>query len=144
MNRRHRDLDQLGRNLGLGGLVLRTLHHEVVTSVSACPHRPAEVHIPAGQARQLQRHMLGDVAEVGPARHRFGEAAGATGRAVVIGETGQGRGQPPGEARVVGGLPARQLVELDPGDADRLGGEDVRSAQMTQVFQAHVTLLGWC
>ncbi len=58
----------------------------------------------------------------------------------MIGETGQDRGQPVGEAGVIGGLPAGQLVELDPGEADRLGGEDVRSAQMTQVFQAHVTL----
>ncbi len=84
--------------------------------------------------------MLGDVPEVGPARHRLGKPAGAPGRAVMIGQTRQDRGQPVGEAGVIGGRPAGQLVELDPGEADRLGGEDVRSAQMTQVVQAHVTL----
>jgi hypothetical protein len=85
--------------------------------------------------------MLGDVPEVGAARHLLGEPARAPGGTVMLGQPGERRGQPLGEARVVGGLPAGQLVQLDARTADRLVGEDVRSAQITQVFQAHVTLL---
>jgi hypothetical protein len=98
------------------------------------------VHVAAGQAGQLQRHMLGHVTEVGAARHRSQEPARLPGRAVMFFEPGQHRSEPLREGREVCGFLAGQFVKLDPRQADGLGAEDVRPAQMTQVFQAHVTL----
>ena len=140
LDRGYGELQQVGGHRGLRGLVLRALGHHVVAAVRPRPHGPAQVHVAAGQAGQLQRHVLGDVAEVGAPGHRLQKPAGAPGRAVVLGQPGQGRGQPAGEARAVGGLPAGQLLELEPRDRDRPGGERVRSAQVTQVVKAHVTL----
>ena len=104
---------------GVVGLVLRALGHHVVAAVGTRPHGAPEVHLAAGQAGQLQHHVLGDVAEVGAPGQRLEEPAWPPGRAVVLAQAGQRQRQPLGEAREVGGLAAGQLVELEPRDADR-------------------------
>jgi hypothetical protein len=137
-------LQQLSRYDGVGRLIGRALQHDVIPAVSAGPERPAQVHIAAGPGGQLERHVLGDMTEVGTAGHRREESARPPGRAVMVSQAGQRRGQPVSEARVVGRLPAGQGAELEPRDADRAGGVHVRAVQVAQVFQPHVRSLGAC
>ena len=94
--------------------------------------------LPAGQAGQLQCHVLGDMAEVGAARHRRQEPARPARRAVVLAQAGQRHGQPLGEAGEAGGLLAGELVELQPRDADGPATEYIGPAQTAQVFKPHV------
>ncbi len=137
-----RGQQQCLRHRRIRGLVPRALHHHVVAAVGARPHGAAQVHIPPGQPGQLERDMLGDVAEVGAAGHRADEPAGAAGRAMVICEPGQYCGQLLGEARTAGCLLPGQLVELESRDSDGLGGEDVGAAHVAQVNQPHICSLG--
>ena len=111
LDRADGDPQQLRGHRRVRWLILWALHHHVVAAVGASPHGAAQVHIPPGQPGQLERGMLGDVAEVGAPGHRAGEPAGTAGRAVVLGEAGQQRDQPAGESRVAGRLLAGQLVE---------------------------------
>ncbi len=72
--------------------------------------------------------MLDYVAEVGSAGHSVGEPARLPRGAVVVAESGQHHDETLGEAGHVRGLPAGEIVEREPGDGDRPGGEDVGSA----------------
>ena len=94
LDRADGDPEQLRGHRRVRRLILRALHHDVVAAVGARPHGAAQVHVPAGQPGQLERDMLGDVAEVGAPGHRVGEPARVAGRAVVLGEAGQQGGQP--------------------------------------------------
>src|SRR5215472_2160961 len=55
----------------------------------------------------------------------------------MVSKPGHGHGQPLGEAWVVDGLPAGQLIEFQARDRDRRRGEDVRAAEIAHVFQPH-------
>src|SRR5260370_33436458 len=81
------------------------------------------------------------MAEVGAARHRVQESARPPSGAVVVGQPGQQRAQPDGEARQLRRFPAGQLFELKPGDGHRGGREHVRPAQVAQVNEPHVRFL---
>jgi hypothetical protein len=126
----------------VGGLVARAGHHHVVAAVGARPLGAPEVDLPARQPGQFQRHVLGDVPEVGSAGHGVTEPAGPPGGAVVAGQPGQHGEQAAGEARVRRSLLAGQFVELEPGDDDRSGQVAVRAAEAAQVDEAHVCPLG--
>src|SRR6185437_7098004 len=85
--------------------------------------------------------MLGNMSEVGAAAHRVDEPAWPPRGAVVLVQSGQQLEQALGEARQVCGLLAGQPFELDPREAHRLGTEDVRAAEVADVFKPHVRSL---
>jgi hypothetical protein len=60
---------------------------------------------------------------------------------VVLAQAGQRHRKALGETRVLGALPAGQLVEFQPRDANRRRSEDVRAAEVTHVFEPHLDLL---
>ena len=121
----------------LGPLVFRALNDHAEQSRLARPERLAEVHLASDEVREFQGHVFQHVPEERALAQLGQQAAWLACRAVVTGESRQGREQPLGEAGELVGLAAGEFTEIDKRHGYRLRAVDVRAAQSSQCYDTH-------